>query len=78
MIQNILEQASPKTLAIAIVFTFTLVRLASWINTEYKIRSLGGRARKAKTWLPWGTHNALLPSRSKPVLILPQISTSSL
>jgi hypothetical protein len=54
MIEQILQQTSPKTITIACVLIYTLVKVAGWLNIELKIRALGGHAPKAKTWLPWG------------------------
>ena len=55
MIDAILERASPKTLAIAIITVFILVKISQWIKIELKIRALGGHAHKIRTWLPYGT-----------------------
>lgn len=54
MIEGILEHASPKMVVVAVVAILALVKVTQWITTEWKIRSLGGRAPRIKTWLPGG------------------------
>jgi hypothetical protein len=54
MIEEILQHASPKLVVVAVVAILTLVKATQWITTEWKIRSLGGRALRVKTWLPGG------------------------
>jgi energy-converting hydrogenase Eha subunit B len=54
MIQDILDNISPKTLLAGIVVTYTLVRTVQWLDEERRIRALGGHARKVRTYLPFG------------------------
>lgn len=54
MIEQLLAQASIKSVALAAVVVFVLVRVVRWIDIEIRIRKLGGHARRAKTWLPYG------------------------
>jgi hypothetical protein len=49
-----MEHASPKTIAVASVVIFILVKVTQLVNKERKIRSLGGHARRIPTYLPWG------------------------
>jgi hypothetical protein len=60
MINEILERASPKTLAIAVVAIFVLFKITQWIKAELKIRALGGHAPKVRTFLPYGTSPSVL------------------
>ncbi|TVY85472.1 Cytochrome P450 52A1 [Lachnellula suecica] len=53
MIEEILEQVSPKTLILAVVGALFLLKTAEWINRERKIRALGGRTRRNPTWYPF-------------------------
>lgn len=60
MIENILDKfdkASLKTAGLALVGLFVVVTAVKWVNTELKIRALGGHTRKAHTWLPWGNYS---------------------
>ncbi|KAH8676847.1 putative cytochrome 52A4 [Tricladium varicosporioides] len=56
MIETILdkfENVSLKTAGLSLIGLFAVVIAVKWVNTELKIRALGGHTRKAKTWLPW-------------------------
>jgi hypothetical protein len=57
MIEEIFEQLSFKTIAVALVGTFVLLRTAQWLNRKRKINALGGRGRKVPSWYPFGNHN---------------------
>ncbi|KAL3419033.1 cytochrome P450 52A5 [Phlyctema vagabunda] len=52
MLEAVLQHVSPKTLAIAIVAVFLLLKLKSWVSDELKIRALGGHALKIRAYLP--------------------------
>jgi hypothetical protein len=54
MLEQVLEQTSPKTIALACLGLYILVAVAQWLAEERKIRALGGHAKKAPTWLPYG------------------------
>lgn len=55
MIEEILAQTSPKTLALGVVGALGVLWLVRRISTERKIRALGGHTRIIKTWLPYGS-----------------------
>jgi hypothetical protein len=67
MIGALLEHTSPKTLAVAAIAILCLLKVAQWIDVERKIRSLGGRAPRIRTWLPLGPY---LPLALSPPLNL--------
>lgn len=52
MIEDILTRVSPKTLIIAVVTIYSLIKITTWIKTERKIRALGGHAKKVNTKFP--------------------------
>ncbi|KAF8853365.1 putative cytochrome 52A4 [Acephala macrosclerotiorum] len=52
MIEEIFERVSPKTLIVAVIAILSLLKVSQWINTERKIRALGGHAYRVKTWIP--------------------------
>jgi hypothetical protein len=52
MIEEVFEHTSPKTIAIAAVAIFAVVKVAQFINNEFKIRRLGSHAPKVRSWLP--------------------------
>ncbi|CZR50443.1 related to n-alkane-inducible cytochrome P450 [Phialocephala subalpina] len=52
MIEEIFERVPPKTLIIAVVAILSLLKVSQWINTERKIRALGGHAYRVRTWIP--------------------------
>lgn len=54
MIEQLLAGASVKSLAVVFLVVFVILRIGRWINTEIRIRKLGGRSRRAATWLPYG------------------------
>jgi hypothetical protein len=57
MIEPLIQQGSPKTIALALALfaIVVMVKVSQWINTERKIRALGGHASKIRTLLPYGT-----------------------
>lgn len=55
LFQEILVKADVKSVAVVIFVVLTLFIVTQWINFNLKIRSLGGRAYRIKTWLPGGT-----------------------
>lgn len=52
LFQEILVKADVKSVAVVIFVVLTLFIVTQWINFNLKIRSLGGRAYRIKTWLP--------------------------
>ncbi|ESZ95572.1 putative Cytochrome 52A4 [Sclerotinia borealis F-4128] len=48
-----LEGISTKSLIAALIVIFTLVKVTQLIQRELKIKSLGGHARRVKTWIPF-------------------------
>ncbi|QSZ33742.1 hypothetical protein DSL72_005313 [Monilinia vaccinii-corymbosi] len=48
-----LENLSMKSLIVAFIVIFTLVKVTQVVQRERKIRSLGGHARRVKTWAPF-------------------------
>jgi hypothetical protein len=62
LLENILEQVSPKTAALAIVGLLVLLKLSSWIAAERKISALGGRGAQIRSYVPGGSYNLFLPS----------------
>jgi hypothetical protein len=55
MIEELLAQTSPKTLALGVVGAWGVVLLVRRISTERKIQALGGHASRIKTWMPYGS-----------------------
>jgi hypothetical protein len=51
--EAILQHASPKTIAVALLAMYIVLETTQWTNTERKIRALGGHALRLETWLPW-------------------------
>jgi hypothetical protein len=54
MIDEILGRVDIKGAAIIFVVVLAVLKVTQWINASLKIRSLGGRAYRVKTWLPAG------------------------
>ncbi|KAE8449366.1 hypothetical protein EG329_008267 [Mollisiaceae sp. DMI_Dod_QoI] len=52
MIEEILTRVSAKTLIVAIIAVLSLWKVSQWVNTERKIRALGGHAYRVRTWIP--------------------------
>jgi len=51
-----LEGISTKSLIAAFVVIFTLIKITQLVKKDLKIKSLGGHARRVKTWIPFGTY----------------------
>ena len=62
MISDILGNVSPKSLAAVGVLVFISLFAVRWLNTEVKIRQLGGHAKRVKTYLPFG--KSIVPHQS--------------
>lgn len=56
MIEQALEQASPKMIALGVVVVFIVFKMVGAITQEVKIRRLGGHAQRVKgsRWAPFG------------------------
>lgn len=54
MIEDLIEQTSPKTLALGVVGVWVVILVGRRIAKERKIQALGGHASKVKTWVPYG------------------------
>lgn len=52
LFQEVLGKADVKSVVVVVVVVLTLLKVTQWINSNLKIRSLGGRAYRIKTWLP--------------------------
>lgn len=59
MLDSILEHASLKTVALAVVGLWFLIKINTWIATDRKINGLGGHAQRVKTYLPGCSHTPL-------------------
>lgn len=59
MIEDVLNHTSPKTLGLTVVGILVLYTITKWIRVDLKIRSLGGRAPRVSTWLPFGITHSL-------------------
>ena len=55
MIEDILQHLSPKTIAIAAIVVFSLVKISKRFSDERKIQALGGHAPELPSYLPFGT-----------------------
>jgi hypothetical protein len=64
MIEELIEKVDVKSTAVFVVGAAALLQVAQWINVNVKIRSLGGRAYRVKTWLPGGAFSSWAPHRS--------------
>jgi len=54
MIEDILKHTSPLNIAIAAITVYIVLKITGWVRVELRIRALGGRAPKIRTYLPWG------------------------
>jgi hypothetical protein len=54
IVETVLEHSSPLNLTIAGILALTVGWNGMWLAEEIKIRRLGGHARRAPTWLPFG------------------------
>jgi hypothetical protein len=56
MIEELLDRTSLKTLILAFIAIYALIKVSQRITAERKIRALGGRAVRVKTWIPGGPY----------------------
>jgi hypothetical protein len=54
MIEEIFHHVSITRVLVAFVVVLSLIWFTKWINTERKIRALGGHAPRIRTYLPGG------------------------
>jgi hypothetical protein len=59
MIEEIFGRLSFKTIAVAAIGAFVLLRTAQWLNRKRKINALGGRGRNVPSWYPFGDYASL-------------------
>lgn len=55
MIEEILAKVDIKSAAVFAVAVVVLLAIGKRVNADYRIRQLGGKAYRVKTWLPFGT-----------------------
>lgn len=60
MIGALLDHISLKNLFSGLIIVYILFKITQWLNTERKIRALGGHAPRIPTYLPFGTISSLL------------------
>jgi hypothetical protein len=54
MLEELVQSFTATRAVVALASIYLLVQLVQYVNTERKIRALGGHAPKMRGWLPWG------------------------